>query len=57
MTLAASGEFPCPVLRVGGTWRVSTAGVLTVLGLAVPGLVEPPAVGPAGPSAVGGLAG
>ena len=41
--LAASGGFPCPVLRVGGTWRVPTAGVLAVLGLAVPGLVESPA--------------
>ena len=51
--LAASGGFPCPVLRVGGTWRVPTAGVLAVLGLTVPGLAEPPA----GSTAVGRVAG
>jgi len=55
--LAASGGFPCPVLRVWGTWRVPTAGVLAVLGLAVPGLAEPPAVAPAGSTAVGRVAG
>lgn len=55
--LAASGGFPCPVLRVGGTWRVPTAGVLAVLGLAVPGLVESSVVAPAGPTAVGAVAG
>jgi hypothetical protein len=33
--LAAAGEFPCRVLRVGGTWRVPTADLLVVLGLPV----------------------
>lgn len=31
--LARDGEFPCPVVRVGGTYRVPTAGLLRVLGL------------------------
>jgi excisionase family DNA binding protein len=31
--LARDGEFPCPVLRVGGEYRVPTAGLLRVLGL------------------------
>ncbi|WP_410675329.1 helix-turn-helix domain-containing protein [Amycolatopsis sp. cmx-4-68] len=31
--LAREGEFPCPVLRVGGEYRVPTAGLLRVLGL------------------------
>jgi hypothetical protein len=34
--LAASGDFPCPVLRVGHTFLVPTAGVLTLLGLTEP---------------------
>jgi hypothetical protein len=29
--LARAGEFPCPVLRVAGSYRVPTAGVLCVL--------------------------
>ncbi|NBH07738.1 helix-turn-helix domain-containing protein [Amycolatopsis sp. SID8362] len=32
--LARGGSFPCPVLRVGGAYRVPTAGLLRVLGLA-----------------------
>ena len=55
--LAASGGFPCPVLRVGGTWRVPTVGVLAVLGLSVPGLDRPAAVSSAGSPAVGRVAG
>jgi len=35
--LARAGQFPCPVIRAGGSWRVPTAGLLTVLGLPVPG--------------------
>ena len=31
--LARNGEFPCPVIRVGGTYRVPTAGLLSLLGL------------------------
>jgi excisionase family DNA binding protein len=31
--LARDGEFPCSVIRVGGTYRVPTAGLLAVLGL------------------------
>lgn len=38
--LARSGKFPCRMLRIGGTWRVPTAGVLALLGLAVPGGAE-----------------
>ncbi|MEV0664689.1 DNA-binding protein [Actinomadura luteofluorescens] len=32
--LARSGQFPCRVLRVGHSYRVCTADLLTVLGLA-----------------------
>jgi helix-turn-helix protein len=32
-TLARTGEFPCLVLRVGGSYRVPTVGVLRLLGL------------------------
>ncbi|MGW4527728.1 DNA-binding protein [Amycolatopsis sp. NPDC004378] len=32
--LARGGSFPCPVLRVGGAYRVPTVGLLRVLGLA-----------------------
>jgi excisionase family DNA binding protein len=32
-SLARDGGFPCPVIRVGGTYRVPTAGLLQVLGL------------------------
>lgn len=31
--LARRGEFPCRVLRVGGSYRVPTADLLRVLGL------------------------
>lgn len=31
--LVRDGGFPCPVIRVGGTYRVPTAGLLRVLGL------------------------
>ncbi|MFV2217072.1 helix-turn-helix domain-containing protein [Actinomadura sp. LOL_016] len=31
--LARTGEFPCRVLRIGRTYRVSTAAVLAALGL------------------------
>lgn len=34
--LARRDEFPCPVLRVGSTYRIPTAGLLRVLG------IEPP---------------
>jgi hypothetical protein len=45
--LARAGQFPCPVLRVGKTWHVPTAGLLTVLGLPGPGI--PPETGTARP--------
>ncbi|WP_435879842.1 hypothetical protein [Streptomyces prunicolor] len=32
--LVRQGEFPVPVLRVGSTWRVPTAPLLSLLGLA-----------------------
>ena len=35
--LARAGQFPCPVIRAGGTWRVPTAGLLALLGLPVSG--------------------
>lgn len=31
--LAREDGFPCPVIRVGGAYRVPTAGLLQVLGL------------------------
>lgn len=31
--LARSGEFPCRLLRLGGTYRVPTADLLRVLGI------------------------
>lgn len=34
--LARVGGFPCPVLRVGGEYRVPTAGLLRMLGLETP---------------------
>ncbi|PKV90278.1 MULTISPECIES: helix-turn-helix domain-containing protein [Amycolatopsis] len=34
--LARDGGFPCPVLRVGGEYRVPTAGLRRVLGLDEP---------------------
>ena len=35
--LARAGQFPCPVIRVGSSWLVPSAGLLAVLGLPVPG--------------------
>ena len=32
--LARTGEFPCRVIRIGETYRVPTAGLLELLGLA-----------------------
>ncbi len=32
--LARAGEFPCAVVRVGGTYKVPTIGLLQLLGLA-----------------------
>jgi excisionase family DNA binding protein len=31
--LARDNDFPCPVLRIGGTYRIPTAELLRVLGL------------------------
>jgi hypothetical protein len=31
--LAQAGEFPCPVVRVGGVYKVPTIGLLRLLGL------------------------
>lgn len=31
--LAAAGEFPCPVLRIGRRWIVPRAGLLKALGI------------------------
>lgn len=36
--LARRDELPCPVLRVGSTYRIPTAGLLRVLG------IEPPSI-------------
>ena len=36
--LARTGRFPCPVLRVGRSYLVPTAGLLTLLGLDHPQL-------------------
>jgi hypothetical protein len=38
--LARTGQFPCPVIRVGKTYLVPTVGLLAVLGLPVPGRAE-----------------
>jgi hypothetical protein len=38
--LAKCGQFPVPVLRAGKLYRVPTAGLLELLGLAVPPLAE-----------------
>lgn len=35
--LARAGQFPCPVIHAGKTWLVPTAGLLTALGLPLPG--------------------
>jgi hypothetical protein len=42
--LARAGQFPCPVIRVGTTYLVPTAGLLAVLGLPLP--AGHPASGP-----------
>ncbi|MBA9007309.1 helix-turn-helix domain-containing protein [Thermomonospora cellulosilytica] len=34
--LAKRGEFPCKVLRIGTSYRVPTANLLTLLGMATP---------------------
>ncbi|WP_119730044.1 helix-turn-helix domain-containing protein [Thermomonospora amylolytica] len=34
--LAKRGEFPCKVLRIGTSYRVSTAHLLDLLGVAAP---------------------
>lgn len=34
--LARGGSFPCPVVRVGGSYRVPTSGLLRVLGFDPP---------------------
>jgi hypothetical protein len=39
--LARAGQFPCPVIRAGGTWRVPVAGLLALLGLPIPGPPQP----------------
>ena len=39
--LARAGQFPCPLIRAGKTWLVPTAGLLTLLGLPVPGAGRP----------------
>jgi hypothetical protein len=31
--LAARGEFPCPVFKAGGQWRVPRSGLLALLGI------------------------
>ena len=42
--LARNGEFPCPVIRVGKTYLVPTAGLLALLGLPLPGPAGRPTV-------------
>jgi hypothetical protein len=39
--LARAGEFPCRVLRIGGSHLVPTADLLTLLGLDTIGRPEP----------------
>ena len=41
-TLAAQGQFPIPVLRLGRSFRVPTAPLLTLLGLTPPTAGEDP---------------
>ena len=31
--LASRGQFPCRVIRIGGTYRIPTAGLLELLGV------------------------
>lgn len=38
--LARRGEFPCPVFRIGDTYRVPTTALLHLLGIA-PALQQP----------------
>jgi hypothetical protein len=35
--LAQAGTFPCRLLRIGRTYQVPTAGLLTLLGVPLPG--------------------
>jgi hypothetical protein len=42
--LARAGEFPCPVVRVGKTYRVPTAGLLALLGVGLHQAGRQPAV-------------
>jgi hypothetical protein len=44
--LARRNEFPCPVLRVGSSYRVPTAGLLRILGIEPPTREEVLAVPP-----------
>jgi hypothetical protein len=37
--LARNGTFPCPVLRVGNTYRVGRAAILRSLGIDDPALI------------------
>jgi excisionase family DNA binding protein len=41
--LARRGEFPCRILRLGSSYRVPTAELLRVLGIAQDGGSTPPA--------------
>jgi predicted DNA-binding transcriptional regulator AlpA len=41
--LVRCDEFPCPVLHIGGSYRVPTAGLLRVLGIESGGPRVPPA--------------
>jgi hypothetical protein len=40
--LARNGQFPCPVLRVGHTYRVGRAAILRALDIEDPALTPPP---------------
>jgi Helix-turn-helix domain len=41
--LARHGEFPCLVIRVGDLYRVSTSGLLRLLGISTAEIDAPPA--------------
>jgi Helix-turn-helix domain len=41
--LARHGEFPCLVIRVGDLYRVSTSGLLRLLGISTADIHAPPA--------------
>lgn len=45
--LARRGEFPCPVLRVGDTYRVPTIALLELLGITM--VIQQERTGPADP--------